>query len=184
MTEKNRLLAAFLVSVAGLFAATAAPADNARILQTAVSPDGRWQVELADYAQPLKFELWTTPVSGGERQKIGGIVPFDNDVSEFLISSDSTRVVYRQGRTATGDWLLYSTPIYNQSGHRICQTMTLGGAVEHGIFPVLDGNYVRYRADPYVDEQYLWFVVPVGGGTILNYLFANGFESGGIEAWQ
>ncbi len=184
MTDKNTLLAAFLVSVAGLFAATSSPAHATRILQTAVSPNGRWQVELADYAQATRYELWVTPVSGGERQKIGGPVPFDNDVSEFLISSDSTRVAYRQGRTATGDWLLYSTPIYNQSGYRICQTMILGGAVDHGIYPALDGNYVLYRADPYIDEQYSWFVVSTGGGTILNEVFADGFESGGTAFWR
>ncbi len=184
MTETRTLLAALLLAGAGLFGASPAPAAAVRILQTEVSPNGRWQVELADYAEATKFELWVTPVSGGPRQKIGGIVPFDNDVSEFLISSDSTRVAYRQGRTATGDWLLYSTPIYNQSGHRICQTMTLGGAVEHGIAAALDGNYVRYLADPYVDEQYSWFVVPAGGGTIASEIFTSGFESGGTGAWQ
>lgn len=184
MNAKKTLLVTLPGLLAALFATIAAPANAVRILQTAVSLNGRWQVELADYAEATKFELWATPVLGGERRKIGGAVPFDNDVSEFLISRDSTRVAYRQGRTATGDWLLYSTPISNQNGYRICQTMTLGGSVEQGIFSVLGGDYVRYRADPYVDEQYSWFVVPAGGGTIQNEVFTDGFESGDAEAWQ
>lgn len=169
---------------AGLCAAAAASAYTVRVLQTALSPDGRWRVELADYAQETRFELWVTPAEGGQRVKIGGVVPFDNDVSEFLISANGQRVAYRQGRTATGDWLLYSTPIVSQYAARICQTMTLGGGVDYGIALAVDGNYVRFRADPVVDEQFSWFIVPVGGGTILGEVFADGFENGRTQAWR
>ncbi len=184
MRAKRTLGTALSVGAAVVCLLAAAPAEAVRILQTAVSPNGRWQIELADYAQATKFELWATPAAGGERRKIGGVVPFDNDVSEFLISADSSRVAYRQGRTATGDWLLYSTPISGQAAIRICQPMTLGGGVEHGISLALDGNVVRYLADPWLDEQYFWFLVPFVGGAIVGDLFRDGFESGGAEAWQ
>ena len=176
--------AGFLVLAAGLFVAAQVQAYTVRVLASALSPNGRWRIELADYAVETRFELWATPAKGGQRLKIGGPVPFDHDVSEFLISGDSARVAYRQGRTATGEWLLYSTPISGQIAIRICQWMPLGGAVDQGVTLVMNGSRVRFRADPVLDEQFWWFIVPVDGGAIVGELFTDGFESGGSAAWR
>lgn len=166
----------------------AAPLDyTPRVLQRETSPDGKYVVEVADYTRRLQFELWSTNVQSGVRIKIGHLIPFDNDVSEFLISNTSQTVVYRQGRTATGDWLLYTTPIYGQtgsSGIRICQPMVLGGSVEPGIRKIWDGTYVEYVADPFVDEQYHTYVVRMTGGRINELIFADGFENGNAGRWR
>lgn len=184
MTSRKILRAVLLVLAANLLAAAAAQAYTVRVLKTAISPNGRWRVELADHAVETRFELWATPAKGGQRLRIGGPIPFDHDVSEFLISGDSARVVYRQGRTATGEWLLYSTPISGQTATRICQWMPLGGAVDQGIALVMNGSHVRFRADPVIDELFSWFIVPVSGGSIASELFADDFESGATEAWN
>jgi hypothetical protein len=43
---------------------------------------------------------------------------------------------------------------------------------------------VRYLADPYFDEQFSWFVVPVGGGQVLGELFTHNFEGGSTAGWS
>jgi hypothetical protein len=184
LTWRKILRSGLLVLAAGLFVVAEAQAYTVRVLATAVSPNGRWRIELADHAVETRFELWATPAKGGQRLKIGGPVPFDHDVSEFVISGDSARVAYRQGRTATGEWLLYSTPISGQVATRICQWMPLGGAVDRGITLVMNGSQVRFRADPVLDEQFSWFIVPVSGGAIYGELFSDGFASGSPEAWH
>lgn len=157
-----------------------------RIAATKFSPDGKWKIELADFNSQTRFELFSTFLASGTRTKIGGTVPFDNDVDgDFVISSDSSRVSYRQGRTATGDWRLYSTPISSASAVELSQRiMVLGGGVDTGIRVVEDGRTVRYRADPEVDESFAFYRVRDTGGPIRKELLVAGFEHGNFGEWS
>lgn len=174
------------VAILTLMLFVAAPIYASRVLQSEVSADGKYRVEVADYTHITQFELWSTDISTGARRKIGHTVSFDYDVDNFLISSDSHTVVYRYGRTAIGVWLLYSTPIYSfsNSGHQICQPMTLGGMVDRNMTKWWNGNFVRYRADPLIDEDYHWYVVPMTGGTVFQEIFLDGFENGTTGGWR
>lgn len=166
-------------------AALAAPAAAlpTQVLHVATSPDGQWRVEVADFASTTKFELWATP-TGGARRKIGTAAAHDYDVFEALISSDSRRVVYRYGRTATGESHLYSTPIDRLQGVRISPPPTDGGRVGHGIALTWGGLHVRY---PYAEQQggiENQRIVGVTGGRIFVPIFVDGFESGNQGAWK
>lgn len=183
MSDRRRYLLAGL-ALAVLTLACAAIAF-AGVAQTAISPDGQWRVEVADFARYQVFELWATPAVGGVRRKIGHTVrPLEDVGSNVRISADSKRVVYTQGETASGNgWLLWSTPIDRAAGQRISQTMTPGGGVDRFELTA-DGQHVRYRADVFVDEQFAWYRVAVIGGEILGEIFVDGFESGGVGAWR
>ena len=165
--------------------ALAAPAEawDVRVLHVAQSHDGQWRVELADYASVTKFELWATP-TGGTRRRIGTSAAADYDVFECLISADSRRVVYRYGRTATGESHLYSTPIDRLQGVRISPPPSQGGRVGHGIALEWGGLFVGYR---YAEQQggpESPRIVSVHGGYSYHELFADGFEDGTRGAWR
>lgn len=183
--RRGFLVAGLILIGLALLCAAMAHGATATVAQTAVSPDGQWRVEVADFARHQVFELWVTPAVGGVQRKIGHAVqPLEDVGSSVKISADSQRVVYTQGETASGNgWLLWSTPIDRQAGQRISQTMTPGGGVDR--FDLTrDGMRVRYRADVFIDEQFAWYVVPVAGGVILRELFADGFEGGNVGAWR
>lgn len=158
--------------------------SGAQILATQTSPDGQWRVTIEASTHPPKFELWSTPSVGGVRRKIGSTVPHDNDVFEFRISADSKRVVYRQGRTATGESKLYSTRIDAAGGTLISQPLPADGRVSAGIALTSGGMSVRYRWSAVAGAAGDYYAVNVYGGTILRELFADGFESGNAGAWQ
>lgn len=174
----NRALA-FIVLLA-----LASVSHGAQVLFPKVSPNGVWRVEIADHTSASKFELWATPTAGGARRKIGHAVPSDHDVFEYLISADSTRVVYRQGRTATGESRLYSTRIDAAGGTLISQPLPADGRVSAGIALTSGGMSVRYRWSAVAGAAGDYYAVNVYGGTILRELFADGFESGNAGAWQ
>lgn len=169
---------------AALMIVLCAEAFGAQTIATQISPDGQWRVEIADHSSLSKFELWATPTTGGARRKIGTAAAHDYDVFEALISSDSRRVVYRYGRTATGESHLYSTPIDRLQGTRISPPPTDGGRVGHGIALEWGGLFVRYR---YAEQQggpESPRIVGVAGGRIFVPIFVDGFESRSTGAWR
>lgn len=149
-------------------------------IQTATSPDGQWRVELSDSASATKFELWSTPAIGGARRRISGDVPFDFDVAEFVISPDSRRVAFRKGRTATGNWGLYSVAI---NGGAVTPLSAGLPYVETG-YRVTNGD-VHALCTEIAGGSLAAFVVPIAGGERrLPGVFSDGFESGGTGAWR
>lgn len=181
--ERSLLLLAIACFIASAFL-FAALVYGAQTIAVQTSPDGLWRVEIADHTQQSKFELWSTPSVGGVRRRIGHTVPHDHDVFEFVISSDSRRVAYRQGRTATGESHLYSTPIDRLQGVRISPPPTDGGRVGNGIALAWGGLFVRYR---YAEQQggpESPRIVGVAGGRIFVPIFVDGFESRSAGAWR
>lgn len=176
----NRALA-FIVLLA-----LASVSHGAQVLFPKVSPNGVWRVEIADHTSASKFELWATPTAGGARRKIGHAVPSDHDVFEYLISADSTRVVYRQGRTATGESKLYSTPIDAPTGSQISQPLPVLSRVAPGISLWRGGTHVRYQWEEESGGVGVSYAVPVGGGSapIRTDIFSDGFESGSATRWN
>lgn len=152
------------------------------VVQAGISPDGNWAVELSNWSQPTVIELRSRPFHSDAWRKVGNPLKPDYDVSSFLISEDSTRVVYREGRTAIGDWALFSAPIQGGAGIRISQPPLVGSSVLHYYHPI-SGLRVRY---PYTPDggPAKWYVVGVNGGRIYEEVFADGFESGGVTKWQ
>jgi hypothetical protein len=170
---------AFLIAAGLLLAALA----FGGVLQTQTSPNGQWRVELADLDKPTVIELYATPAVGGVRRKISGPMPADYDISDFEISPDSTRVVYRKGRTALGDWALYSTPI---SGWNPAALSTGLAFVERLVSDgyVVNGPDVHLKASKLAGGALEVYAVPIMGGAPRGVpVFADGFNDGTTGGW-
>lgn len=153
----------------------------AQVLWSQVAPDQLKQVSIADYDKHSQFDLYTTSTITGTRIKIGRNIEFDHDVSDAVISGDSSRVAYRYGQTSTGDWELYSTGITAKENKKISQN---GGRVEPILSLAFNGTAVRYRWAEVPGAEPDYYVVGFNGGRILREVFADGFESGGVTRWS
>lgn len=176
-------LGALLIAFAMLWLARMA--SGAQTIAVQMSPDGLWRVELyAATTTTPKFELWSTSTVNSVRRRIGHTVPHDHDVFEFLVSGDSARVVYRQGRTATGESALYSTPIDRATGAIISPPVSQGGRVSPRIALEPGGHMVRYGYAEVAGSADSPRIVGVAGGYSYRELFADNFESGGVTLWR
>lgn len=183
MTDRRGfLLAGLLFAALAILCAAIALGATVNVVQTAASPNGAWVVELSDWLKPSQIELRSRPVPTPSWRKVGGKLAPDYDVSAFVISADSQRVVYREGRTALGDWALFYAPIEGGASARISQHNLVGSSVLPG-FHLISGDRVRYQYTPDGGPS-AWYVVPVTGGRILRELFADGFESGNQGGWR
>jgi hypothetical protein len=169
--------------VVGLLVLGATAALALNVVKLSSSPDGAWVVELSDWGNPTQIELRSQRIPETHWRKVGSQLRPDYDVSSFLISDNSLHVVYREGRTATGDWVLYSAPILGfATGTLISQPQVPGGSVLPG-FHLISGNRVRYQYTPDGGPS-AWYVVQATGGRILAEIFSDGFEGGGVTKWK
>lgn len=184
MTTEKRILrnvALFLIATGLIFFVALCYGGT---IATQVSPDHLWRVEIADNDSRLKFELYSTPLGTGVRRKISGTTITDYDVADFLISPDSTRVVFRKGRTATGDWQLYSTPINVGVPVRLSTGMAYVEELRFDGYRV-PGPDVHFRATVVAGGPLAWSVAPMTGGMVRPLLvFADGFEGGTTGGWR
>ena len=145
------------------------------------SPDGQWLVEMigSPDGHGTKWELYSTPAVGGVRRKISGVTPTDNDVADFAISPDSRRVVFRKGRTATGDWQLYSVPI----GGGGVVLLSVGMAYTESGYTI-PGD-VHFRATATAGAALVPWVSRITGGMPMPpAIFADGFNDQTTGAWR
>lgn len=157
-----------------------------QVLQVADTPDGVWRIELADYFQADRFELFSTNIASGQRRKIGKFTGPGEDVRlGFVISADSRYVVFTQGHeTLDTDRKLYSAETNWWGWFTLSQPMVEGGGVKPSFKLLSDGVHVRYWADVFVDQEFAWYIVPAGGGLIFAEVFADGFEHGNAGRWR
>lgn len=156
-----------------------------------ISPDGRyaiWEADRDATSAPAQgdqdYELFSTPILGGATVQLNPSLPFDYDVEHHLVSCDSQRVIYRQGKDSSNRWELWSAPIRGPetAARRISQTMGMSQAV--GPFDVRCDASVLFWADLATGGIYLPFLTTVTGGALLQGLLEDGFESGGTGAWR
>ncbi len=172
-------------AAAAVFILGSLGAFGAQTIAVQTSPDGLWRVELSSVTTTTpKFELWATSTVSGVRRRIGHPVPHDYDVFEFVVSGDSSRVVYRQGRTATGESALYSSPIDRSGGAIISPPVSQGGRVSARISLEPGGHRVRYGYAEQAGSLDSTRIVGVAGGYSYRELFADNFESGGATIWR
>jgi hypothetical protein len=122
-----------------------------------ISPDSSRVVYIA--YQPIngQDELYSVPISGpaGLGVRLNGGLTAGGDVTTFLISPDSRRVVYRANQQAINVFELYSTPTEGpvSAGIKLNGPLTANGSVKDffGISP--DSGRVLYIADQDTDEM-------------------------------
>ena len=98
------------------------------VTEYTVSPDGEWAVFLADKDTDEVFELYSVPVDDSlPPRRLNGNLPPGGDVEgNFLVTNDSSRVVYRSDELLNNNFRLYTVPIDgSQNPRRLGQVTDL-----------------------------------------------------------
>jgi len=142
-----------------------------------ISPDGTRVVYLADQTTNNVFELFSRPIDGsGSPVELNGTLIGGGDVQGgFVISPDSTRVVYLADQTSDGVFELFSRPIDGSgSAVKLNSTPVSGGDVLAGFRISPDSAWVVYSADQNADGLVELFSRPIDGSGAATDL-SNGF---------
>ena len=97
--------------------------------------------------------------------------------SDFLISPDSSRVIYRADQQTDDVFELYSVPLGGGTVTKLNDPLVAGGDVMSGFLISPDSKRVIYRADQQTDGVFELYSVPLGGGSVTKLndpLVANG----------
>ncbi len=98
--------------------------------------------------------------------KLNGPITPGGDIYEFLISADSSRVIYRADQDTNDLFELYSIPIGGGILVKLNDLITPGGDVE--AFQISPNSLrVIYNADQDTNNMFELYSVPIGGGTPL-----------------
>jgi Tol biopolymer transport system component len=137
---------------------------------TGLTPDGRHVLYVVSHRNARERELYSVEVAGGPVTKLNGPLMENDQVWDFRITPDSTRVVYAvlnvsatAPSTAAG---LYSVAVAGGPVTRLTPARTGNSTIwEFEIAP--DGGHVVYRAvsDIFARVAEL-HSVPTGGGTV------------------
>ncbi len=87
----------------------------------------------------------------------------NGDVSGYLISPDSGRVVYMADQQVDNQFELYSTPITGGGAEKVSGTIVPGGNVQ-AMLITPDSATVVFMADRQVDNVVELYSVPITGG--------------------
>lgn len=126
-----------------------------------ISPDSTRVVYRADQQVNERLELFSVPIAGGGAIKLNGTPVVGGDVlseSDYAISSDSQRVVYRADQAVDEKFELFSVPL--TGGTPIKLNPPLGGSDVLQYNLSADASRVIFQ----VDLRELWSV-PIAGGT-------------------
>ncbi len=123
-----------------------------------ITPDSSRVVYIATQLNNGQDELFSVPISGpaGLGVKLNAGLAAGGDVTAFLISPDSRRVVYLANQQAVNVFELFSTPSEGpaSTGIKLNGSLTANGSVKDffGISP--DSGRVLYIADQDTDEMF------------------------------
>jgi Tol biopolymer transport system component len=135
-----------------------------------VSPDSSRVVYSADQETATVLELYSVPLSGPATAgiKLNGALLALGNVGDFLISPDSSRVVYMADKLPRPQTVtvveLYSVPIGGPAAAEIKingALVFIGNVINFLISP--DSRRVVYRADQETDNVFELYSVPLGG---------------------
>ncbi len=135
------------------------------VLSFQISPDNGRVVYIADQDSNDVRELYSVPIGGpaASGTKLNGILTEGGAVSDYEISLDSSRVVYRADQQTDGVEELYGVPIGGPaaSGIKLNVAMAGGHVISFQISP--DSSRVVYIVDRQSDGVEELYGVPIGG---------------------
>jgi Tol biopolymer transport system component len=132
-----------------------------------VSPDSAWVVYISDHEHTERFELYSVPMDGpaSATRKLNANIEFDGGrVLDFLISPDSSRVIYREVAEMGGLVELYSVPLSDGGAPpaKLNFDNPING-VETGYRVSPDSSWVVYLAAEMDEWAIELFSVPIEG---------------------
>jgi len=168
-----------------VFSAVSRPVTPLRI-----SPNSERVVYVADQRSDGLFELFSVPIAGGTVVRLSADLPAGGDVGalqrnpDFLISSDSQRVVYIADQNQDDTRELFSVPLEGGATVQLNSEFTgsFGDVVNFQISP--DGQRVVYLADQDDDETFELYSVAIAGGTAERLHVDISGVSGDVEEFQ
>jgi len=152
-----------------------------RVLQEVVTTGGGWKIELADYAEPTHFELWSTRLSPpGARIRISKPTTgqgWDVATGFVVIEGPRTwRAVYEIGQIAQGIHDLRAVDIDNGSPELV-DNLVVPGYVRFGKNKVVLGSEIE------AGGRVQWWLSDTHGSNVPT-IFSDGFENGGRARWN
>ncbi len=131
-----------------------------------ISPDSHRVVYTADQDNAKIVELYSVPIAGPAAAgiKLNGPLVLSGNVVRFIISPDSTRVIYQANQQTASFLELYSVPIAGPADAWIKLNGPLvlnGNVVDYKISP--DSSRVLYRADQVTNGVFELYSVPIAG---------------------
>jgi CSLREA domain-containing protein len=133
-----------------------------------ISADGSHVVYLAPDTPGIN-ELYSVPINGTASTKLNGALVSGGDVDSFLVTADSSRVIYLADQDIDEKTELYSTAINTSGATKLNDSLVAGGNVLE--FQISgDSSRVVYRADQDTDEQFEIYSAEIDstGATKLN----------------
>lgn len=151
------------------------------VLQSTTTAAPAYLIELADYGEPTRFELWATPLdSAGQRRRISQQTSGQGwDVATgFIVIRNGSRwrAVYVLSQIAYGVHDLYAVNVDGGSPSLV-HRLVLPGFVKFG------PDEVTFSAEVVAGGAAKWWIVD----TVTRereVLFADGFESGNTGRWR
>jgi Tol biopolymer transport system component len=131
-----------------------------------ISSDGSTVVYIKE---TFSTDLYSVPIGGGTSTMINerlfsGMSPFPtSDVDSFLISADSSTVVFRSDETTDNADEIYAVPIEGGAPLRLNGTLVANGDV-HNFSISGDSSMVVYRADQDHEDVVELYSVSIAGG--------------------
>lgn len=154
-----------------------------RVLQSVVTDGGGWKIELADYAEPTHFELWSTRLSPpGPRIRISQQTTgqgWDVSTGFVVIQSDRTwRAVYELDQIAQGIHDLYAVDVDGGRRERVDNLVA-------PVYVRFGTEKVTFGSEVVAGGQVQWWITTTQpSAQLVPVIFADGFENGGRARWQ
>ena len=130
-----------------------------------ISPDSSRVVFVAELGGVR--EIYSVAIGGGEPVKLNPALVGGGDVeTDFSISADSSRVVYRADQDINNVVELYSVLLDGGATTKLNTPLGTSRAIRPGFVVSPDSSRVVYSADQEADNVWELFSVPVAGGEV------------------
>jgi Tol biopolymer transport system component len=141
---------------------------NGTLVNFEITPDSSQVVYRASQDTVLVPELYVVPLSGGESIKLNDPLVAGGFVYSSKVSPDGSRVVYTADQDVDNQWEIFSVSLIDPAAAPVKLNPPLDAnrdVVKEHFRISSDGSQVVYLADKEVDDNNLFYSVPIGGGT-------------------
>ena len=181
--RQNGVLELFSIPIGGPTGSEVKLNGGGNLDRFRISPDGHWTIYMADQQTAGVLELFSVPIAGPPTSgvKLNKTPVPGGHVWDFLISPDSSRVVYLADQDTLGTREIYSVQGRGSAtaGFKLNGILPTGGQVDnYQITP--NSNRVVYLADQQIHGVSELYGVPIGGPAAAGVKLNGALVLGGI----